>query len=480
MGKSKDVYYKRVKKLVKKYLSKVNQKQSISVKEIIEDFLQIDETIDYDMIERFILSIEKIGGKVIDKSALYKQNMANNPSGNNHISSNMLSSCKNQAVTLYNNFVQKYLLKVNQNLPIDVFNIMEDYLEINSEIDYEKIRKIVETLEKIGAKVINKEVLKNAAFLPATDDDVLTTSDMRYSANDQELEYDDSSLQAVVSIKDVISLLMKDIRNYPVLTPKEEYELAERMAAGDKEAKNKLILSNIRLVISIAKRYCNQSGILGLDDLVSEGIIGLMKAANKFDYRKGYKFSTYATWWITQAITRSIADKARLIRLPVHVLETCNKIKREINRFIYENQRDPTVHDLANALGMNEEQLEQYLIYIEKYMNSFPSLDAPATEDDDSTLKELIAIADYEGVEEQVMANILAEEINNVLRSLTDRESNIITLRFGLHNREPMTLEQIGQIYGVTRERIRQIEVKAIRKLRHPSRRNRLVDWIKS
>jgi RNA polymerase primary sigma factor len=273
---------------------------------------------------------------------------------------------------------------------------------------------------------------------------------------------------------------MKDIRNYPVLTPKEEYELSERLAAGDKEAKNKLILSNIRLVISIAKRYCNHSGILGLDDLVSEGIIGLMKAADKFDYRKGYKFSTYATWWITQAITRSIADTARLIRLPVRVVETCNKIKREINRFIYENQRDPTVHDLANAMGMNEEQLEQYLIYIEKYMNSFPSLDAPATEDDDSTLKELIAIADYEGVEEQVMANVLAEEINNVLRSLTDRESNIITLRFGLHNREPMTLEQIGQIYGVTRERIRQIEVKVIRKLRHPSRRNRLVDWIKS
>ncbi len=262
MGKNKDTYYKLVKKLVKKYLSKVNQKQSISLKEIIEDFLHIDEIINYDMIERFILTIEKIGGRVIDKSALYKQNMTNNPSGNNHISSNMLLPRKNQAVTLYNNLVQKYLLKVNQNLPIDVFSIMEDYLEINSEIDYERIRKIVETLEKIGAKVINKEVLKNAAFLPATDDDVLTTSDMRYPANDQEAEYDDSSLQADVSTEDVISLLMKDIRNYPVLTPKEEYELAERLAAGDKEAKNKLILSNIRLVISIAKRYCNHSGIL--------------------------------------------------------------------------------------------------------------------------------------------------------------------------------------------------------------------------
>lgn len=214
-----------------------------------------------------------------------------------------------------------------------------------------------------------------------------------------------------------------------------------------------------------------------MDDLISVGSLGLMKAANKFDYTKGYKFSTYATWWIEQAITRALADKSRLIRLPVHVVETCNKIRGEIIRFLYEYQREPDIKELAEYTFMNREYLEQYIYYMETYMNASPSLDTPVKEDGDTTLKKLVAIAREEEVEEQVMRKILREEIDRILTTLSERESQVIILRFGLHNCVPMTLEQVGHIYNLTRERIRQIEAKAIKRLRHPNRTKTLREY---
>ncbi|SFR00603.1 sigma-70 family RNA polymerase sigma factor [Desulfoscipio geothermicus] len=463
--------------LVHKYLAKKNQKQSISVKEIINDFINIDKVPDYEKIKRFVAQLEKIGGKIIDKNLLLHNQKTHLNESSIYDEKPSYLTCKNQNIDKYNALAQKYLLKVNQNQVIDVIEIMEDYLDIDSEIDYTKLTKLVETLEKIGGRIIHKSVLKNTTIILTPVDDVLTTSGMRFSNADQEIEYSDNTFSAN-HVGDVITLLMRDLRNYPVLNPKEEYEVAKKCAQGDQEARNKLILSNIRLVISIAKRYCNNAGILRMDDLVSEGVTGLIKATEKFDYRKGYKFSTYATWWITQAITRAIADTARLIRLPVHLVDTCNKIRTTIKHLTFELQREPTMQELAMEMGMNREMLDQYLFYIENYMNEHPSLDAPANEEGDTPLRELVAIADYEGVEEEVMANILAEEIDNVLQLLTERESNVIAMRFGLHNQEPMTLEQIGQRYGVTRERIRQIEDKAFRRLRHPGKRKNLVGWL--
>lgn len=468
---------KKYKNLVDKYLNKINQKQSISANEILNDFINIDEIPDYKKIKSFVCQLEAIGCFVSDKNLLtgsYTKQIQNKTIETKSKPPIPKPIPKTTAIK-YNTLAQKYLFKVNQNEVIDVFEIIDDYLEIDTELDFSQLSKLVETLEKIGGKVINKGVLKNSSIISNPVEDGLTTYDKRFSGSDQETDDDNNVVDTYVG--DVIKLLMQDIKLYPVLNPKEEHELAKKCAHGDQEAKDKLIVSNIRLVISYAKKFGNP-GILSMEDLVSEGINGLLKATSRFDYRKGYKFSTYATWWIYQSITRAIADTARLIRLPVHLVEKCNKIKRTIYLLTFENQREPSIQELAEELDINREILDQYLFYIENYMSGHLSLDAPVNEEGDTSLVELVAATDNVEVEEEVLDKIMGEEIDNILQTLTERQSNVLAMRFGLHGKAPMTLEQVGYQYGLTRERIRQIESKALKRLRHPSKNKSLVGWL--
>ena len=291
-------------------------------------------------------------------------------------------------------------------------------------------------------------------------------------AGDDKLLLDDSTLTKDLTINDPVRMYLKEIGQIKLLTLEEESELADRIMAGDNEAKNTLAEANLRLVVSIAKRYVGR-GMLFLD-LIQEGNIGLMKAVDKFDVSKGYKFSTYATWWIRQAITRAIADQARTIRVPVHMVETINKLARVQRQLTLELNREPTEEELAKKMNTTVEKIRE----IYKISQDPVSLETPIGEEDDSHLGDFIKDERSLSPEEFATNEMLKAEISQVLETLTEREEKVVRLRFGLEDGKPRTLEEVGQMFGVTRERIRQIEAKALRKLRHPSRSRKLKDYI--
>ena len=288
----------------------------------------------------------------------------------------------------------------------------------------------------------------------------------------EKLLLDDSVLTKDLTINDPVRMYLKEIGQIKLLTLEEEAELADRIAAGDEVAKNTLAEANLRLVVSIAKRYVGR-GMLFLD-LIQEGNIGLMKAVEKFDISKGYKFSTYATWWIRQAITRAIADQARTIRVPVHMVETINKLARVQRQLTLELNREPSEDELAKKIGMPVEKIRE----VYKISQEPVSLETPIGEEDDSHLGDFIKDEANLSPEEYATNEMLKQEISNVLLTLTEREEKVIRLRFGLEDGKSRTLEEVGQLFNVTRERIRQIEAKALRKLRHPSRSRKLKDYL--
>jgi len=275
-----------------------------------------------------------------------------------------------------------------------------------------------------------------------------------------------------VSMDDPVKMYLKDIGKVPLLTPEEETELAKRMAENDESAKKLLSEANLRLVVSIAKRYMGRG--MQFLDLIQEGNLGLMKAVEKFDYQKGFKFSTYATWWIRQAITRAIADQARTIRIPVHMVETINKQIRISRRLLQELGREPTPEEIAKEMGVTEERVRE----IQKIAQDPVSLETPIGEEDDSHLSDFIEDVQSTAPTDKVAATMLKEQLVGVLNTLTPREQRVLMLRYGLGDGRPRTLEEVGKEFNVTRERIRQIEAKALRKLRNPSRSKRLRDFL--
>ena len=283
---------------------------------------------------------------------------------------------------------------------------------------------------------------------------------------------DDNTLTKDLTINDPVRMYLKEIGQIKLLTMDEELKLADRINAGDEEAKTILAEANLRLVVSIAKRYVGRG--MQFLDLIQEGNIGLMKAVEKFDVTKGYKFSTYATWWIRQAITRAIADQARTIRVPVHMVETINKLSRIQRQLTLELNREPSEEELAKKMGMSIDKVRE----IYKISQEPVSLETPIGEEDDSHLGDFIKDERNVSPEEYATNEMLKDEIASVLLTLTEREEKVIRLRFGLEDGKSRTLEEVGQMFGVTRERIRQIEAKALRKLRHPSRSRKLKDYM--
>ncbi len=275
-----------------------------------------------------------------------------------------------------------------------------------------------------------------------------------------------------ISIDDPVRMYLKEIGRVPLLTAQEEVDLAKRMERGDEEAKRKLIEANLRLVVAIAKKYVGR-GMLFLD-LIQEGNLGLIRAVEKFDWRKGFKFSTYATWWIRQAITRALADQARTIRIPVHMVETINKLVRISRQLLQQKGREPTPEEIAEEMKLPVERVREIM----KIAQEPISLETPIGEEEDSHLGDFIEDADALAPAEAASYTMLKEQLEGVLETLTARERNVLKLRFGLEDGRPRTLEEVGREFGVTRERIRQIEAKALRKLRHPSRSKRLKDFI--
>lgn len=288
----------------------------------------------------------------------------------------------------------------------------------------------------------------------------------------ESVETEDIFVPDGIEIDDPVRMYLKEIGRVPLLVAVQEIDLAQRIELGDEEAKKQLVEANLRLVVSIAKRYVGR-GMLFLD-LIQEGNLGLMKAVEKFDYRKGYKFSTYATWWIRQAITRAIADQARTIRIPVHMVETINKLSRVQRNLLQTLGREPTPFEVAKEMDIPVDRV----IEIMKVAQEPVSLETPIGEEDDSHLGDFITDEDAESPEESASFVLLREHLDGILNTLTDREEKVLRLRFGLDDGRQRTLEEVGQEFGVTRERIRQIEAKALRKLRHPSRSKKLKDYI--
>jgi RNA polymerase primary sigma factor len=290
--------------------------------------------------------------------------------------------------------------------------------------------------------------------------------------DDDEFDLNDLSVPPGVKINDPVRMYLKEIGRVDLLSAEEEIKLANRIEDGDEEAKRRLAEANLRLVVSIAKRYVGR-GMLFLD-LIQEGNMGLIKAVEKFDYRKGFKFSTYATWWIRQAITRAIADQARTIRIPVHMVETINKLIRVQRQLLQDLGREPTPEEIGEDMDLTPDKVREIL----KIAQEPVSLETPIGEEDDSHLGDFIEDQDATSPSEHAAYELLKEQLEDVLDTLTDREENVLRLRFGLDDGRTRTLEEVGKVFGVTRERIRQIEAKALRKLRHPSRSKRLKDFL--
>lgn len=324
------------------------------------------------------------------------------------------------------------------------------------ELTPEQIDEIYEQLSSMGIEVVPE----------TTDVEALDKSEP-----EEEVEVD-LSVPEGVGIDDPVRMYLKEIGRVPLLTAEEEVELAKRMEQGDEEAKRRLAEANLRLVVSIAKKYVGR-GMLFLD-LIQEGNLGLIKAVEKFDYRKGYKFSTYATWWIRQAITRAIADQARTIRIPVHMVETINKLIRVNRQLVQELGRDPTPEEIAAEMDIPVERVREIM----KIAQEPVSLETPIGEEEDSHLGDFIEDEEALAPAEAASSMLLKEQLEEVLDTLTPREEKVLRLRFGLDDGRSRTLEEVGQEFGVTRERIRQIEAKALRKLRHPSRSKKLKDYL--
>ena len=322
------------------------------------------------------------------------------------------------------------------------------------ELDSEQIERIYDRFEALNIDVVEEMEIP---------DDI--TSDI------SELESDLGSTEGV-AIDDPVRMYLKEIGKVPLLSAAEEIEIAKRMADGDQDAKKQLAEANLRLVVSVAKRYVGR-GMLFLD-LIQEGNLGLIKAVEKFDYRKGYKFSTYATWWIRQAITRAIADQARTIRIPVHMVETINKLIRVNRQLLQEYGREPRPDEIAREMGISEEKVREII----KVAQEPVSLETPIGEEEDSHLGDFIPDDDAPAPAEVAAFTLLKEQLMEVLDTLTPREEKVLRLRFGLDDGKARTLEEVGKEFNVTRERIRQIEAKALRKLRHPSRSKKLKDFL--
>ncbi len=343
-------------------------------------------------------------------------------------------------------------------------------------------KELVEAGKKKGSITYEElaEKLKNLELDADALDDLYNTFSENNIKVVSENEEDDEDpiktstelLSKDLTINDPVRMYLKEIGQIKLLTTEEELELADRIAEGDEQAKSTLAEANLRLVVSIAKRYVGR-GMLFLD-LIQEGNIGLMKAVEKFDVTKGYKFSTYATWWIRQAITRAIADQARTIRVPVHMVETINKLARVERQLTLELNREPTEEELSKKMGTSVEKIRE----IYKISQEPVSLEIPIGEEDDSHLGDFIPDETNMSPEDYAVNELLKDEISEVLLTLTEREEKVIRLRFGLEDGRPRTLEEVGQLFGVTRERIRQIEAKALRKLRHPSRSRKLKDYL--
>ena len=347
-------------------------------------------------------------------------------------------------------------------------NVLE-YDEISQyfkgmDMDAEKMEKVLEYLENNGVDVLR---------VTSDDDDdsdiILDTED---EPTEEELENIELAVPDGVSIEDPVRMYLKEIGKVPLLSAEEEVELAKKMEEGDTDAKKRLAEANLRLVVSIAKRYVGR-GMLFLD-LIQEGNLGLIKAVEKFDYRKGYKFSTYATWWIRQAITRAIADQARTIRIPVHMVETINKLIRVQRQLLQELGREPYPEEIAKEINLPVERVRE----IQKISQEPVSLETPIGEEEDSHLGDFIQDDNVPVPAEAAAFTLLKEQLVEVLNTLTDREQKVLRLRFGLDDGRARTLEEVGKEFEVTRERIRQIEAKALRKLRHPSRSRKLKDYL--
>ena len=347
-------------------------------------------------------------------------------------------------------------------------NVLE-YQEISDHfadlhLEEEQMDEILDALEKSGIDVLR-----------ITDDDDIPDEELLLSDEDEvDMENLDLSIPDGISIEDPVRMYLKEIGKVPLLSAEEEIELAKRMENGDQEAKKRLRLAeaNLRLVVSIAKRYVGR-GMLFLD-LIQEGNLGLIKAVEKFDYRKGYKFSTYATWWIRQAITRAIADQARTIRIPVHMVETINKLIRVSRQLLQELGREPTPEEISEEMGMPVDRVREIL----KISQEPVSLETPIGEEEDSHLGDFIQDDNVPVPAEAASFTLLREQLVEVLGTLTEREQKVLRLRFGLDDGRARTLEEVGKEFNVTRERIRQIEAKALRKLRHPSRSRKLKDYL--
>jgi len=337
--------------------------------------------------------------------------------------------------------------------------IMDRLMEMD--MDPDQLDKVLETLEALGVEVINEN------------DPAVQSAPEPVEEHDEHL---DLSVPEGISIDDPVRMYLKEIGKVPLLTADEEVEIAKKLESGTDEekedAKRKLSEANLRLVVSIAKRYVGR-GMLFLD-LIQEGNLGLIKAVEKFDYRKGFKFSTYATWWIRQAITRAIADQARTIRIPVHMVETINKLIRVSRQLLQEYGREPSPEEIAKEMGISESKVREII----KIAQEPVSLETPIGEEEDSHLGDFIPDDDAPAPAEAASFALMKEQLMEVLDTLTPREERVLRLRFGLDDGHQRTLEEVGRVFNVTRERIRQIEAKALRKLRHPSRSKKLKDYI--
>ena len=362
----------------------------------------------------------------------------------------------------------------------DIYDALNMY-----EIEDDVVEDLIEYFKKQEIEVIsddedededNDDIDFDESKMSLDDDDTdffEVEEDEETEELDLDIDHLDIAAGSDVKVNDSVKIYLKEIGKFELLKPEEEPILAEKILQGDEEAKQRLINANLRLVVNIAKHYVGR-GMLFLD-LIQEGNLGLMKAVDKFDYTKGFKFSTYATWWIRQAITRAIADQARTIRIPVHMVETINKMTRVQRQLVQELDRDPTAEEISEAMG--GELTPKRIREIQRIALEPVSFETPIGEEDDSHLIDFIEDKDNESPVEYTTKRLLKEELDSILKDLTDREERVLRLRYGLDDNRPKTLEEVGREFGVTRERIRQIEAKAIKKLKHPNRRKKLGDY---
>ncbi len=361
----------------------------------------------------------------------------------------------------FEEIIQQIITDAKNKRGVIEYKEIFSYFKDNA-LDDEQEDKVLEELEKAGIDVLR---IDNPDEV--TDEDIVLDN-----VEEVDVENIDLSVPEGVNIEDPVRMYLKDIGKVPLLTAEQEVSLAQRIEMGDEEAKKQLIEANLRLVVSIAKKYVGR-GMLFLD-LIQEGNLGLIKAVEKFDYRKGYKFSTYATWWIRQAITRSLADQARTIRIPVHMVETINKVIRVSRQLLQEIGREPTYEEIAEKMDMPVEKIRDIL----KIAQEPVSLEVPVGEEEESHLGDFIEDNNVLTPAEAAALVLMREQLAEVIGTLTDREQKVLKLRFGLEDGKARTLEEVGKEFNVTRERIRQIEAKALRKLRHPSRSKKLRDYL--